>query len=156
MTLLSDTHGTIDPDWRTHFQDCDEIWHAGDIGSPEVADWLEQWAPLRAVWGNIDGPELRRRFPQTQRFELEGISVWMTHIVSRSFNQQLQKEERPPDLLVFGHTHVVQARRDRHGIFRMNPGACGREGSHLAKTLMRLELRQRKVTGLQLIDLGPR
>ena len=78
--LLSDTHGSIDEQLYTFFKDCDEIWHAGDIGNIEIADKLQEFKPLRAVYGNIDGQDVRVEYPQHQRFMCEGVDVWMTHI----------------------------------------------------------------------------
>lgn len=60
--LLSDTHGYWDERYLKYFDTCDEIWHAGDIGSQEVADRLAAFRPLRAVYGNIDGQDMRLRF----------------------------------------------------------------------------------------------
>jgi len=160
VALLSDTHGTIDPTWAERFSGCDEIWHAGDFGSLQVAEALQKLAPLRGVYGNIDGPEIRRAFPEHLRFEVEGISIWMTHIggqpkkYPKEIRQQLQQS--PPDLFVCGHSHIVRAERDRFGVFHINPGACGHEGFHLINTAMLLELSPRKVTSLRILEFGPR
>ena len=78
--LLSDTHSYIDERILHHLQGCDEIWHAGDVGAAEVTDELEKLAPLRVVWGNIDGKELRKQFPEHQKFKCEEKQIWMTHI----------------------------------------------------------------------------
>ena len=78
--LLSDTHSFLDVKIFEYFEHVDEIWHAGDIGNIEVADQLESFKTFRAVFGNIDGGELRIRYPEDQIFEVEGVSVWMTHI----------------------------------------------------------------------------
>lgn len=134
--------------------DCDEIWHAGDIGDLSVAEQLQAWAPLCAVYGNIDGPEVRQRFDEHLHFEREGISIWMTHILSSQVRRQLSSGE--PDLLVYGHSHILKAQRDKHGLFHLNPGACGRQGSHQVKTMLTMELLERKVSQLKIVDLGPR
>ena len=78
--LISDTHGTFDQTLKTFLKDVDEIWHAGDIGSPEVADQIAAFKPLRAVYGNIDGGIMRRTYREFLSFECEGVSVLMTHI----------------------------------------------------------------------------
>ncbi|MCC7467355.1 MAG: metallophosphoesterase family protein, partial [Saprospiraceae bacterium] len=78
--LLSDTHSYLDPKVFTYFEDCDEIWHAGDVGNIQVWDQLKAFKPLRGVYGNIDGATLRSELPLDLRFECEGIPVFMTHI----------------------------------------------------------------------------
>ena len=78
--LLSDTHGWWDEKYATYFASCDEIWHAGDIGSADVALRLSAIRPLRAVCGNIDGYPVRQMYPKTLHFTVEDVSVMMTHI----------------------------------------------------------------------------
>ena len=78
--LLSDTHAYFDDRYFEYFTDCDEIWHAGDIGSIPLADKFEKFKPIRFVSGNIDGIELRKQFPLVQRFVIEGVEVLLTHI----------------------------------------------------------------------------
>lgn len=78
--LLSDTHSWWDEKYLQYFETCDEIWHAGDIGSVEVAQKLAAFRPFRAVYGNIDGQEIRRMFPQVNRFTVDGAEVLMKHI----------------------------------------------------------------------------
>ena len=149
--------------------ECDEIWHAGDSGDLSVAEHLQAWAPLCAVFGNIDGPEVRQRFAEHLHFEREGISIWMTHILTPQVRRQLPNmrisgglppppspPDRRPDLLVYGHSHILKAQRDKHGVFHLNPGACGRQGSHQVKTMLTMELSERKVSQLKIVDLGPR
>lgn len=119
-----------------------------------MADQLQAWAPLYAVHGNIDGPELRQRFPEHLHLERQGISIWMTHILSPAVRKQLPQKR--PDLLVYGHSHILKAQRDKHGVFHLNPGACGRQGSHQVKTMLTMELQERRVSQLKIVDLGPR
>lgn len=134
--------------------DCDEIWHAGDIGSLAVSDALQAWAPLVGCFGNIDDASVRAQFPEHVHFEREGVRIWLTHILSPQVKKQLKTEK--PDLLVFGHSHVVKAERDQHGVFHLNPGACGRQGFHVVKTMLTLEISQRRISQLRIHDLGPR
>lgn len=159
--LLSDTHGRLDPAALEHLRGCQEIWHAGDLGSLEVARRLEEVAVLRAVHGNIDGPEVRARFPEDLRFDCQGLRVWMTHIGGRPgrYPRRVAEglREDPPDLFVCGHSHLLQVARDRrHGCLYLNPGACGDEGVHPVKTLLRLELERGEVKRAQVVALGPR
>ena len=115
--LLSDTHGYWDARYAHYFADCDEIWHAGDIGSLELADRLAALHPLRAVYGNIDGHELRARFPQTLRFTVEGAEVLMKHIGGYPGNYDPSVRgsllTRPPKLFISGHSHILKVKYDR-------------------------------------------
>src|SRR5690606_15539914 len=109
---------------------CDEIWHAGDLGTWEVAEALQALRPLRAVHGNVDDASLRRAFPRDLRFECGGVDVLMTHISRRL-------APPPPAVFVCGHSHLLQVRR-KGPTLCLNPGACGNEGIHLVKTMLRL------------------
>ena len=159
--LLSDTHGFWDPEIATHFSRCDEIWHAGDIGDPEVADRLERIAPLVAVHGNIDGIVIRSRFPGHQRLTREGLDIWMTHI--GGYPGRYAPEVRPaifhhpPGLFISGHSHILKIMPDKkYGFLHMNPGAAGKSGMHLVRTLVRFEISLGKVSNADVIELGPR
>ena len=111
--IISDTHSYWDDKYAYYFKDCDEIWHAGDIGSTEVADKLREVAPLRAVCGNCDGGDLRRMFPEVLRWKCEDVDVLMKHIggypgnYDRSIVGQLYAS--PPQLFIagqIGRAHV--------------------------------------------------
>lgn len=160
--LLSDTHGFLDPQVFTHFRECDEIWHAGDIGDAQVADNLENFKPLRAVYGNIDDLTLRARYPEHQRFVCEGLSVWMTHIggAPPNYNPQVRKIllTQPPDIFICGHSHILRVKRDAslNQMLYLNPGAAGNHGFHLVKTLLRFTLQAGKIENLEAIELGKR
>lgn len=159
--LLSDTHSWLDPRLKDHFAECDEIWHAGDLGHAAVADELERWKPLRAVWGNIDGTDLRLRYPEHQRFTVEGVRVWMTHIGGRPprYDRRVAAELRssPPDLFICGHSHICAVQFDPAlNCLYMNPGACGRHGWHQVRTALRFTLRDGRPKDLEVIELGPR
>ena len=78
--LLSDTHSCWDDRFERHFRECDEIWHAGDVGDISVIARLEEIAPVRAVSGNIDSGMVRRRCRELEQFTVEGVNVLMTHI----------------------------------------------------------------------------
>jgi len=159
--LLSDTHGWLDPRIREHFAQCDEIWHAGDIGGLIVTDELGKWKPLRAVWGNIDDAKARATFPEHQRFTIEGVRVWMTHIGGRppGYDRNVIQELRasPPTLFICGHSHLCMVKFDeRLKMLYMNPGACGRHGFHHVRTILRFSIDGAQLTGLEVIELGTR
>lgn len=158
---MSDTHGTLDPQVLPFFSDCDEIWHAGDIGHLRVTEALSQVKPLKAVWGNIDGPEIRDLFPEVWSFECAGVKVVMIHIggypgrYAKGVSALLKREKA--DLFVCGHSHILKVMPcPKLGLLHLNPGACGRQGFHLEKTVMRLVLQDGRVSQLQIGKLGSR
>jgi uncharacterized protein len=159
--LLSDTHAHLDDRILHHLHDCDEIWHAGDFGTQAVADELTRLAPLRGVYGNIDGRDVRLTQPLVQRFELEGLAVLMTHIggypghYSPAARALLQ--EQPAGLFISGHSHILKVMPDpRLGLLHLNPGAAGRHGFHKVRTLLRFEVEAGKVQQLRVVELGPK
>lgn len=159
--LLSDTHSWLDTRLKEHFAECDEIWHAGDIGSRAVADEMEGWKPVRAVWGNIDGTDLRQRYPEHHRFTVEGVRVWMTHIGGRPprYDRNVADALRadPPGLFICGHSHICLVQFDTAlNCLYMNPGAAGRHGWHKVRTALRFTLHQGRPKDLEVIELGPR
>ena len=159
--LLSDTHSFLDPSIFKYFEDCDEVWHAGDIGKAEVVDQLEAFKPLKAVYGNIDNKELRVRFPENERFDCEGLDVWMTHIggYPGRYNKRVRTifEENPPGLFICGHSHILKVMPDKkYKFLHMNPGACGHHGIHQMRTLLRFVVEAGIVKDLEVIELGLR
>jgi hypothetical protein len=160
--LLSDTHGYLDERVFTLFNECDQIWHAGDIGTLEITDRLEAFKPVQAVYGNIDGSEIRWKWPKDARFECEGLHVWMTHIggYPPRYNPQVVKEIRanPPDIFVCGHSHILRIMADptNKKILHLNPGAAGIHGFHKMRTMLRFEIVNKKVGNMEVIELGKR
>ncbi len=159
--LLSDTHSYLDERIFHYFEDCDELWHAGDIGSQTVADRLEAFRPLKAVYGNIDDAAMRRRFPEDQRFDCEGLDVFITHIggYPGRYNPRVRQllQASPPGLFISGHSHILKVMPDpRLGLLHINPGACGNEGFHRIRTIIRFEILSGKVSNLEVIELGRR
>ena len=145
ILLLSDTHGTLDAAILRHAREADQIWHAGDIGSMAVAEGLAAVAPLRAVYGNADGGEIRATFPERLRFVEEGVEVLLKHIggYPGHYDRSVQEElfAAPPTLFVCGHSHILKVMMDRRlGIMHFNPGAAGRYGIHHVRTLLRFTL----------------
>lgn len=156
--LLSDTHMWWDDRYELYFKDCDEIWHAGDIGSTEVADRLAALKPLRAVYGNIDGQEIRRMFPKDQRFTIEGADVWLTHIggYPGKYTREVTPEiyQHPPKLFVCGHSHILKVKFDpKLNLLHINPGAAGKYGFHVQRTLIRFTIDQGEFKDLEVIEL---
>jgi putative phosphoesterase len=158
--LISDTHSYYDDKIDRLFAEVDEIWHAGDFGNHEIGLRLEALKPLRAVYGNIDGKEIRAAHPLHQRFVLEGVKVWMTHIggYPGRWPERIREElaRNPPNLFICGHSHIVKVARDKtYNVLAVNPGAAGREGFHRVRTIMRFDLNAGKIEKMELIELGP-
>jgi hypothetical protein len=157
--ILSDTHGFWDEKYLKYFEKCDEIWHVGDIGSVEVADKLAAFRPLRAVYGNIDGQELRRRFPLVNRFSVEGAEVLMKHIggYPGKYDPSIAGSlfVRPPKLFVSGHSHILKVKYDKTlGMLHINPGAAGKQGFHKVRTIVRLDIDNGVFSNLEVIELA--
>lgn len=159
--LLSDTHSFLDERIFDYFEECDEVWHAGDIGSMDVVEKLEAFKPFRAVYGNIDDHVMRRSFPEDDRFECEGVDVLMTHIggYPGRYNIRVRDSIRanPPKLFICGHSHILKVIPDKKlGLLHINPGACGNHGFHQVKTIVRFTLNEGNISDLEVIELGLR
>src|SRR4051794_23776760 len=160
--LISDTHGYLDVKVFKYFEDCDEIWHAGDFGTLEVSDQLSAFKPLRGVYGNIDGKDIRLIHPKDQRFEMEGFKIWMTHIggYPGNYSPPIRKEisENPPDIFICGHSHILKIITDKKlkNMLCINPGAAGIHGFHKVKTLVKFNLINKKIENMKVIELGKR
>jgi putative phosphoesterase len=160
--LISDTHGWLDPQVFNYFASCDEVWHAGDIGSLEVMQQLEAHKPVRAVYGNIDGKEIQVKYPENQIFTCEGMSVWITHIAGRPPRYTpailASLQQNTPDILVCGHSHILQVMHDKQHppLLYINPGAAGQYGIHHVRTILRFDIEGAKITHMEAIELGLR
>ncbi len=159
--LISDTHGWIHPRLFDLFAEVDEIWHAGDIGDIETADSLAAFKPLRAVYGNIDGPDVRQVYKEHLIFKAEGTRVWITHIGGSPghYNHRVKPGiyHDPPGLFICGHSHIAKVMFDRKGGFLfMNPGAAGYQGFHKYMTTIRFQINGGNISNLEIIELGER
>ncbi len=159
--LLSDTHGWWDEKYATYFASCDEIWHAGDIGSADVALRLSAIRPLRAVCGNIDGYPVRQMYPKTLHFTVEDVSVMMTHIggYPGRYEPAIRAElyETKPQLFVCGQSHILKVMFDKRlNCLCLNPGAAGKSGFHTVRTLMRFVIDGADIRDMEIIELAKR
>lgn len=159
--LLSDTHGFLDPKVFKYFENVDEVWHAGDVGTMDVLEELRSFKPTVAVWGNIDGGKLRQECKEGEIFEREGVRVLITHIAAKppKYNSKVLSyvKEYKPKLLVCGHSHILKVMPDKqNNLLFMNPGAAGKHGFHKVKTLLRFDLSEGQIQNLEVIELGPR
>lgn len=157
--LLSDTHGHLDERIYHHFSECDEIWHAGDIGSLQLLEKLEEFKPTKAVFGNIDDHIVRSATKEDLWFECKGLTVWMTHIggYPPKYNRRTKEilQSRVPDIFICGHSHILKVMNDpKINLLHINPGAAGVHGFHKVKTLIRFDIESGKVKNMQVIELG--
>lgn len=155
--LLSDTHAYWDERYAKYFGTCDEIWHAGDIGSMELVMRLQEIAPLRAVHGNIDGGDVRRLFPEKLRWTCEEADVLMTHIggYPGRYDPRIRKQlyERPPKLFISGHSHILKVQFDPQlQLLHINPGAAGLQGWQTVRTLVRFTVNGDAFKDLEVIE----
>ncbi len=159
--ILSDTHALLDERVFLHFENVDEIWHAGDWGSMEVVNKLKAFKPVRGVWGNIDGHDIRTIFSKNLRFQCEEVDVWLTHIGGYPGKYDASVKQKifnnPPKLFVCGHSHILKVKYDPTlELLHINPGAAGRYGFHQVQTLIRLEIDGDKMQNLEVIELSPK
>jgi putative phosphoesterase len=155
--LLSDTHSFVDPAIFNHFSECDEIWHAGDIGAIEVMEQLQDFKPLRGVYGNIDDHQVRLTYPETLIFNCEGVNVLMTHIAGYpgKYNPRVRSliEEHKPKLFICGHSHILKVMPDKKlNLLHINPGAIGKHGFHKARTMLRFTINGSSINNLEIIE----
>ena len=161
ILLISDTHGYIDDQILKFVRQADEVWHAGDIGSIEVVDIIKNLKPLRAVYGNIDDALIRTEFPLNNKFTIEKVTVWITHIGGYPNRYDLRVKEEitknPPQLYISGHSHILKVIFDKKlNLLHMNPGAAGKHGFHTVRTMLRFEINEDKISNLEVIELEQR
>lgn len=157
--ILSDTHGCWDERFAEHFKDCDEVWHAGDIGDTEVIRKLREVVPIvRACAGNIDGQDIRWQFGEIVRFRCEDVDVWMKHISGYPGKwapgvKKMLSEERP-GIVIGGHSHILKVIYDKDlALLHINPGAAGHQGWQSVRTLIRLKIDGSDIRDCEVIEL---
>lgn len=156
--VISDTHSSLDPAFYNFLKNCDEIWHAGDIGDVKIVDDLETFKPLRAVFGNIDDSSMRNRYPLNAIFEVGNLKILITHIAgypgkynARVKNLILQEK---PHIVVVGHSHILKVMYDKElEHLHINPGAAGMHGWHKVRTAIRFDIIDNKPTNLEIFEL---
>ena len=157
--LLSDTHNWWDEKYEKYFADCDEIWHAGDIGSMDLALRFEALKPFRAVYGNIDDSKVRSAYPEFLRFTIEDVDVLMTHIggYPGKYDPRVRSilYTKPPKLFIDGHSHILKVMFDKKlNCLHINPGAAGKYGFHQVRTLIRFIVDKGNISDLEVIELN--
>lgn len=160
--ILSDTHGFLDNKIITHFSDCNEVWHAGDVGNSQIVDTLRSELPsakIRGVYGNIDGSEIRSEFPELNIFYCEKIKVMMLHIggYPPKYNKNAKEQLRlhKPALFVTGHSHILKIIFDAElQCLHINPGAAGKQGWQKVRTIIKLVIDGKNMRDCKIIELG--
>ena len=141
-----------------HLRLCDEIWHAGDFGTALIAGRLKEVKPLKGVYGNIDGYDIRSIYPEQVIFICEGVKVLMRHIggYPPRYNPETKKEilQHRPQLFISGHSHILKVMYDEKlNCLHMNPGAAGRQGWHKVRTLIRFTIDGKEIKDCEVIEL---
>lgn len=159
--LLSDTHHFLDEAVFRHFSKCDEIWHAGDFGNSEIIGSLQNFKPLRGVYGNIDGADVRATFPEIDIFNCEDVKVMIKHIggYPPKYNTETKKQiiEAKPLLFISGHSHILKIiYDDKLNCLHMNPGAAGKQGWHKVRTIVRFTIEGNNIIDCEVVELGNR
>lgn len=159
--LISDSHSFIDEKTISYLQKVDEIWHAGDIGDLKVMEALPKGKSIRAVFGNIDDHEVRQKYPEWMHWELDGVSVLMTHIGGKppryAKGVKSKIKEVKPHLFICGHSHICKVEFDQAmQCLYMNPGAIGQQGFHLMRTMLLFETDSGQIKNLRVVELGKR
>jgi uncharacterized protein len=159
--LISDTHGFLDEAVFEHFKNCDEIWHAGDFGTIELANRLatQSGLTIKGVYGNIDGNDIRTVYPEQLVFHCEEVKVMIRHIggYPPRYNPETKKELllHKPQLFIAGHSHILKVMYDdKIQCLHMNPGAAGKQGWHKVRTLIRFVIDGKEMKNCEVIELA--
>jgi putative phosphoesterase len=156
--LISDTHNYLDDTVFEHFKNCDEIWHAGDFGTIDIANKLAAFKPLKGVYGNIDGQDVRSIYPEKLQWKCEEIEVFMKHIggYPPNYNAVTKKEllMAHPQLFISGHSHILKVMFDEKiDCLHMNPGAAGKQGWQKVRTVIRFTIDKNDIKDCEVIEL---
>ena len=157
--LISDTHGVFSKEFREFLKDVDVIWHAGDFGAGiDFIEDIRSFKPLVGVWGNCDGQDLRREFPEFQLLKVQGLSILITHIggsPDRYYPRAKQLlDEYRPDVFICGHSHILKVMRDhKRDLLYVNPGAAGLQGWQVSRTALRFKIEDGALKDMEVFDL---
>jgi len=158
ISLLSDTHSVLDERFIPHLKNSDEIWHAGDIGSLDIYDKLNEISKVKAVYGNIDNHQIRITLASEVFFKCEGLNIYMTHIggypgkYSKAVKEKIEKTK--PDIFICGHSHILKVMNDKiNNLLFINPGAAGNHGIHQVKTIVQFIINEKKISDLKIIEV---
>jgi len=127
LGIISDTHGTLRPEVFEAFAEVDHILHGGDVGKWQLMIELGALAPVTAVYGNTDGPEIRKRLPQVAMVQLDGFDFVVTHGDQYSSPTPAILHDAFPaaEIIVYGHTHKPLLELVDRTVTVVNPGSAG-------------------------------
>lgn len=157
--LISDTHGVFSDEFKKFLEPVDEIWHAGDFGGDEIFYWsIANFKPLKGVYGNCDGMDIRRLCPKFQNFDIEGMNVLMTHIGGSPGHYESRSKELiemiKPDIFICGHSHILKVMHDqKNDLMYINPGAAGIQGWHIVRTALRFKIEAGEIKEMEVFEL---
>jgi uncharacterized protein len=142
LGIISDTHGLLRPEVFQVFKQVDHILHAGDVGDAQILIELEALAPVTAVYGNVDPPEIRARLPQVATVELDGFAIIVTHGDQYGHPTPAQLHDAFPraEIIVYGHTHKPLLELVDRTVTVMNPGGAGQPRFGIRPSVGILEL----------------
>lgn len=156
--LISDTHSYLHPSIATFLSQCNEIWHAGDIGDIETAKAIASIKPMKAVYGNIDGQDIRGFYPLYQDFMCENVRVLMLHIggypgrYTTEARQLIQSLK--PKIFISGHSHVLKVINDqKNNLLHINPGAAGKNGFHKLITAVKFVIDDTNIRDMEILEI---
>jgi putative phosphoesterase len=159
ILILSDTHNYLDPRWLSYIEACDEVWHGGDIGTISIINEISKIKPVHAVYGNIDGPDVRNVYPLINRFKCEEVEIAITHIAGYpgKYKPDANKilREKIPDIFICGHSHILKVMRDQahDNMLFINPGAAGIHGFQTVQTAIKIKIEGKRIFDLEVIEL---
>ncbi len=159
ILIISDTHNYLDSRIWKYIDACDEVWHAGDIGTIAITDEIQKHKPVHAVYGNIDGADVRNVYPLTHRFKCEGLEIAMTHIAGYppKYKTDALKilNDKIPDIFICGHSHILKVMRDKdhQKMLFINPGAAGIHGFQTIQTIIKIKIDAKRVFDLEVVEL---
>ena len=141
--VISDTHGLLRPEALDALRGSEHIIHAGDVGKPEILEKLAVIAPVTAIRGNVDKGAWARKLPETEVFEIGGISIYLLHDLAKL---DLKPQAAGFAVVISGHSHVPK-QETRDGVLYFNPGSAGPRRFNLPITIGELTIRAEKVRG---------
>ncbi|MBR6661585.1 MAG: metallophosphoesterase family protein [Bacteroidales bacterium] len=153
--VISDTHKYFDENVKNFLKDVDLVLHAGDFGNIETANKIADFKPLKGVYGNCDGTDIREYHPYIQVLDIEGIKILMMHIGGYPGRydyraMQLINAHRP-DIFICGHSHILKVIYDnKFNCLTINPGAAGIEGFHVVRTAIRFHIDEGKIHDMEI------
>lgn len=142
LGVISDTHGQLRPEVFEVFAEVDHILHGGDLGKWQIMIELMALAPVTAVHGNTDGPDIRSRLPQVASVQLDGFDIVVTHGDQFGSPAPAALHDAFPaaEIIVFGHTHKPLLELVDRTVTVVNPGSAGPRRFDLPVSVAILEL----------------